>query len=377
MLIFYDGRHIFALEVIAGTGLPVQPNRTLTGHYVHVSTSNSQWNTTIKAAERAAVGHSVSWNETLNIHGSPLTLLQWLTSIFSRTSETIHLEIRALDESGPEIVCAFETTFEQLLGHDGQSITLSAIDNQDISLTLKVQRSKTTSSSNSEMCPRGGNIVIFGETGSGKSSLVNKITQLPLAKTSNDALGCTSTPERYPIEIFGKKYILIDTPGLNEVSNGTVPDAEAKELLKNLLCELMSSRSDDIGLLVYCVGSGTHPRTFVKAYNKFYSGICHNKVPIILVVEGLYNESGVKSWWNSNGEACRSRGMHFANDPSVLARQEIDYQGIPDDVTRVAEPSSFLRNLIVNNYSEDLAVDTSWSKRIARTSCTSSGGHSA
>ncbi|KAG1731270.1 P-loop containing nucleoside triphosphate hydrolase protein [Suillus lakei] len=296
--------------------------------------------------------------------------------IFSRTSKTIHLEIRALYESGPEPVGAFETTFEQLLGHDGQSITLPAINSQDISLTLKAQRSKITphapSSSNPEHTrprPRERNVVIFGETGAGKSSLINTITRHPLAGTSNDAHGCTSTSERYPVEISGQKFVLIDTPGLNEGSAGTVPAAKAQKRLKSLLRELMDSRSDEIGLLVYCVRSATHPRTLVKAYNKFYSEICHNKVPIVLVVTGLENEQDRESWWNTNGEDCGSRGVHFASHACVTTRQEVDHQGIPDDV---AESSGILRNLIVDNYSEDSTVDTSRSNCIAGAWCASS-----
>ncbi|KAG1778926.1 P-loop containing nucleoside triphosphate hydrolase protein [Suillus placidus] len=359
----FNGGHVLALEVIAGTNLPEVPvpsGRTPIGYYVRVSTSNGRWNTTIKAAE---ANSSVSWDETLNIHGPPPTFLQWLMSIVSRTSQNIDLEIRALYESGPERVCAFETTFEQLLGRDGQSTTLPAINSQNISLTSTAQCSIITTphapSSSPETRPLDRNVVIFGDTGSGKSSLINRITQHLLAETSNDAHGCTSTPECYPVEISNRKYVLIDTPGLNEGYEGAVPDAEAKKLLKSLLRELMSSRLDYLGLLVYCVRNGPQPRTFVKAYNKFSSGICHDKVPIILVVEGL-EKGAMETWWNNNGRECTRLGMRFANNPYDPASQPT-----PKNVTHhVVEPNGFWRNLISNHYS-DLVVDASWSERIS------------
>ncbi|KAG1886593.1 P-loop containing nucleoside triphosphate hydrolase protein [Suillus subluteus] len=223
---------------------------------------------------------------------------------------------------------------------------------------------------------REKNIVIFGETGSGKSFFINTIAQRQLTRTSNDAHGCTSTPERYPVEISGRKYVLIDTPGLNELPKGTVPDAKAKELLKNLLHELMSSRSDEIGLLVYCIPSAAHPRTFIKAYNKFYSGICQNKVPIILVVKGCGNERDMENWWNINGNQleCRKHGMHFKNYPCDPARQEVDCQHILDD--SITELGDFLRNLIDQHYL-DVAVDASRSEHGSGVWCASSHGHRA
>ncbi|KAG2033811.1 hypothetical protein BDR03DRAFT_984756 [Suillus americanus] len=241
------------LEVIAGTNPSVSSDRTPISCCLRVSTSNGRWNTTIKAVE--ADCDSVSWNETLNIYAPPLKLSQRLMSNSSARPK----------QSASKFV-PYPTTQNLDLSLDGQFNALSG----------------------QKRChPRRNRLR--------KSLFINTIAQKQLAKTSNDARGCTSTPERYPIVISGEKYVLIDTPGLNEVPEGTVPDAKAKKLLKSLLRELTSSRLDGIGLLVYCVRSAARPHTFVKAYNKFYSGICHKRVPIILVVKGWENEQGMES----------------------------------------------------------------------------------
>lgn len=321
------------LEVIAGMNLAIPSNRIPAGLYVLVSTSYGQCNTTSKAAMADC---SVTWNQALTIHGRPLKFPRWLMPIFSRKSKAVHLEIRASFESAPmlgrgELVATFETTFKRLLGNDGRPISLSAVDNQRISLELKARHSQTThitnnaaggteqsaighstdaardayillgrsnvasdldnqissnqhserhhdqgsvvqftgmsvserkrsppqlsppaSLSNCETRAGGRNVVIFGETGVGKSSIINTIAQKELAKTSNDAPGCTSSSERYPVEISSQRFVLLDTAGLNEGNEGTVPAAKAEKQLKSLLRELMSSGSDGIGLLVYC-----------------------------------------------------------------------------------------------------------------------------
>ncbi|KAG2064364.1 hypothetical protein BDR04DRAFT_264993 [Suillus decipiens] len=110
------------LEVIAGTSLAIPSNRTPASFYVLASTSYGQCNTT---REATMADCSVTWNQTLTIHGYPLKFSRWFIPIFSRKSKAVHLEIRASFESGPmlgqgELVGRFETTFEKLLGNDGQ-----------------------------------------------------------------------------------------------------------------------------------------------------------------------------------------------------------------------------------------------------------------
>ncbi|KAG1725512.1 hypothetical protein EDB19DRAFT_1947052 [Suillus lakei] len=209
----------------------------------------------------------------------------------------------------------------------------------------------STPSSHRETRARGRNVIIFGETGVGKSSIINTIAQQELAKTSNDGSGCTPSAERHPVEISGQRFILFDTAGLNEGSEGTVPAAKAEKQLKSLLRELMSPGSDGISLLVYCVRSTSSPHIHARAYNTFYAGICQKKVPIVVVATGLERETRMESWWDMNREKFESHGMHFAGHACVTALQE--YEGIPKVfITPIAESGETLRDLVVNNCSD-------------------------
>ncbi|KAG2064361.1 hypothetical protein BDR04DRAFT_971985, partial [Suillus decipiens] len=205
------------------------------------------------------------------------------------------------------------------------------------------------------------NVVIFGDCGSGKSSVINAIAQTELAETSPDALGCTLTTVRHTVEIRGQTFVLFDTPGLNEGSAGKVPAAKAERKLKSLLRELMSS-SNGISLLVYCMRSATAPCTVFQAYNTFYSDICRKKVQIVVVVTGLENQPVMESWWDTKGKELESQGMHFTGHACVTAlRKCID---IPDNFPhRIQESSDILRNLIVKNCS-DWVVDDRWFKQL-------------
>ena len=61
------------------------------------------------------------------------------------------------------------------------------------------------------------NVVIFGERGAGKSSLVNLIARTQTAPTSRDALGCTTETNVYERDVVIQNKILkvklFDTPG--------------------------------------------------------------------------------------------------------------------------------------------------------------------
>ncbi|KAG2116833.1 hypothetical protein DEU56DRAFT_839716 [Suillus clintonianus] len=72
--------------------------------------------------------------------------------------------------------------------------------------------------------PRGRNVVIFGETGPGKSSVINTIAQKDPAKTSNDVLGCTSISERHAVEISGQSFVLFDIAGASGEGRKTVQE---------------------------------------------------------------------------------------------------------------------------------------------------------
>ncbi|KAG1824711.1 uncharacterized protein BJ212DRAFT_1476004 [Suillus subaureus] len=209
---------------------------------------------------------------------------------------------------------------------------------------------KASPSNHEQTRPRKRNVVIFGESGSGKSSVINAITQTQLAETSSDATGCTFSYQCYPVEISGQRYVLFDTAGLNEGSTGAVPAPKAEKELKRLLRGLMSSGSDGIGLLA-----------LIRNYNLFYSVICRKKVPIVVVVTGLENETDMRSWWNANAKEFKSRGMYFQDHACVTTLHK--HAGISDVFTRrIAESREIVRNLVVNNCSE-WAVDNTWFKQ--------------
>ncbi|KIJ12357.1 hypothetical protein PAXINDRAFT_26149, partial [Paxillus involutus ATCC 200175] len=154
------------------------------------------------------------------------------------------------------------------------------------------------------------NIVVFGQSGAGKSSLINIIAGGSTAATSSRAIGRTFEYRKCDVEVHGKCYAIWDTAGLDEGSHGRAPAERAEENLKQLLHELV--KVNGIDLLIHCV-SGSRPRkALLNNYNLFYSAIGRKKVPIALVVTGLENEEGeMEEWWAANEAEFTALKMHF------------------------------------------------------------------
>ncbi|KAI9571678.1 P-loop containing nucleoside triphosphate hydrolase protein, partial [Boletus coccyginus] len=154
------------------------------------------------------------------------------------------------------------------------------------------------------------NIVVFGESGVGKSSLVNLVAGRSIAATSSGAKGCTFHHKKYELQVDDTPYAIWDTAGLDEGTYGTVPAEIAEEHLKQLLRDLVTANG--IHLLVYCVRASRLRKTLLSNYNLFYSAICRKKVPIVAVVTGLENyEEEMADWWTANETEFAMLKMHF------------------------------------------------------------------
>ena len=152
------------------------------------------------------------------------------------------------------------------------------------------------------------NIIVFGETGAGKSSLVNMLTGRQDATSGNDAVGVTFNWTKHSADVFGTEYQIFDTAGLNEGHNGTV---KGKDAIINLF-NLVKNLEDGVNLLVFCM-RGRIKKTTSDNYKLFYQIFCDSEVPIILVVTGLeeLEEDELDTWWSRNRTAFEGYGMKF------------------------------------------------------------------
>ena len=158
-------------------------------------------------------------------------------------------------------------------------------------------------SSISEATGQVYNIVAFGETGVGKSSLVKMLCPSTENQPtiSRDTACCTTESAGYwmTLENATCRYRIWDTPGLNETEYGTVELRKALDVIHHLVEEL-TKENQCVNLLMYCIRASEY-RPFLRVdYDLVAKLICDDNVPVVAVINGLENEDNMEDWWKRN-----------------------------------------------------------------------------
>ncbi|KAG1723929.1 P-loop containing nucleoside triphosphate hydrolase protein [Suillus lakei] len=162
------------------------------------------------------------------------------------------------------------------------------------------------------------NIVLFGQAGAGKSSLVNLMAEKDIAGTSNGMQLCTLRWQEYSIKIDGESYKVFDTVGLEEPQLGIPQYLDAVENSYKLIQDL--ERQGGIDLLIFCMRAGRLTTTLQTNYRLFYEFLCDKKVPIVVVITYLENEVGeMDAWWDRNEEIFHEREVHVDGHACITA----------------------------------------------------------
>ncbi|KIK34205.1 hypothetical protein CY34DRAFT_655346 [Suillus luteus UH-Slu-Lm8-n1] len=141
------------------------------------------------------------------------------------------------------------------------------------------------------------NVVIFGHSGAGKSSLINMLCPGANADTSNDTSGCTKEEHEYECVLGPQQSCqLHDTIGLEEGFWGFLWAPKAEKQLKKYLKKIKPH------LLVYCM-PGTRnglKKSHGRNFNKFKSMV-GSRVRVVVVVTHVDSENfdNPEDWWTS------------------------------------------------------------------------------
>ncbi|KAG1745352.1 P-loop containing nucleoside triphosphate hydrolase protein [Suillus paluster] len=165
-------------------------------------------------------------------------------------------------------------------------------------------------------------IVLFGETGAGKSSLVNLMAGKEVAHTSPDMQRCTMRWTEYTISFDGDSYKVFDTIGLEEPQLGIKEYLESVENAYKLVKEL--DKQGGIDLLLFCVRAGRVTATLQSNYRLFNEFLCEKKVPIVLTITNLEREQVMEDWWVRNQSTFNKYQIQVAGHACITAANRLD-----------------------------------------------------
>ncbi|KIJ58061.1 hypothetical protein HYDPIDRAFT_44651 [Hydnomerulius pinastri MD-312] len=152
------------------------------------------------------------------------------------------------------------------------------------------------------------NVILFGETGVGKSSVINLMAGYDVAKSSPDLQGCTLEAHEYAFTLGAMHIRVFDTVGLEEPEMGVNTYFGAIDKAHQLITSLHAAGGID--LLLYCVRGARVTATMQKNYRLFYEFLCDKKVPLALVITHLENEEvSMEDWWVRNEQTFKKYGI--------------------------------------------------------------------
>lgn len=184
------------------------------------------------------------------------------------------------------------------------------------------------------------NVIVFGEAGVGKSSVINMLDGADKANVSNSATGGSKCDTPYKRTIRGTTFNVFDTVGLNQGGERVTP-REAIEGLYNLICCL----ENGLNLLVFVMRVSRITATAQQIYKMFYDIVCNREVPIVIVVTSLEFEPDMDGWFRRNREVFDRKQMIFQGSACITAKDP------PSNEHSFEESKVKLERLIYESYS--------------------------
>ena len=150
-------------------------------------------------------------------------------------------------------------------------------------------------------------VVLFGETGVGKSSLVNLLAGWHVAEISPDSVACTLASTEYQFQLGAATIRLWDTVGLEEPERGTNGYMGAIEKAAELIRRL--NASGGISLFLFCIRGSRVTTTMQSNYRLFCEVLGKKQVPIALAITHLERELVMEDWWQRNTKTLEKNGI--------------------------------------------------------------------
>ena len=142
--------------------------------------------------------------------------------------------------------------------------------------------------------------ILFGESGVGKSSVINLVVGHSAAEVSSGIDSCTLDYRSYKINTGLHQFLVWDTVGFNGTQIGHNICGMAIENAVHLIRDLR--KQGGVDLLVFCKRNGRLSPSELSNLKLFQEFLCEGQIPVAFIITHLERENPMEKWWDANGE---------------------------------------------------------------------------
>lgn len=163
------------------------------------------------------------------------------------------------------------------------------------------------------------NVLVFGQTGVGKSSVINLILGQDIVKTSPDAETCTLTHDSYEICLKDRHFKIWEVSSIKSMGSFRTLSLESR-LPKN-----GTTDNRGIHLLLYCMRGSRSQKALVAEYMNVTKAVGSRAgcIPVAAVITCLEDyPRNMDDWWIANNTNLGKLGMQFSAYACVTSLPE-------------------------------------------------------
>jgi len=164
-------------------------------------------------------------------------------------------------------------------------------------------------------------IVLLGETGVGKSSLINLIVGKNVAAVSPDTVACTMTVNVHTFEEKGRTFHLYDTPGLVDPQMGVEDFVDPIVTIQRKIRSIGNGKGPH--LLLFCIDSSRPTTALQRNYHLLCKMICGGKISAALAITKLAGQDA-DQWWDQHKVTIREFGIDCPYVGLVRIKKHLD-----------------------------------------------------
>jgi predicted GTPase len=182
---------------------------------------------------------------------------------------------------------------------DLSSDIASAVESLNVHCQLSISDA-TTLVEKFRLPKRPLNAILFGESGVGKSSVINLVVGHSAAEVSSGIDSCTLDYRSYKINTGLHQFLVWDTVGFNGTHIGHNVCGMAIENAVRLIRDL--HKQGGVDLLVFCKKNGRLSPSELNNLRLFQEFLCEGQIPVAFIITHLERQNPMEKWWDANGE---------------------------------------------------------------------------